>query len=65
LIFAATRGHLTNIDTVRLQQWANGFVPWMHAEHADIPKNIAETKQLSDDNAKALAEAIDAFNKTF
>jgi len=65
LIYAATKGYLTNIETIRLQEWSRSFVDWLHEKHGDIPKAIADTNALSDDNAKALGSAIEEFNKTF
>ncbi len=65
LIYAATKGYLTNIETIRLQEWSRSFVDWLHEKHGDIPKAIADTNALSDDNAKALGSAIEELNKTF
>ena len=65
LIFAATRGYLSNIDTVRLQEWGNSFISFVHEKHPDVPKAIVDSKQLSDDTAKALVAAIEEFNKSF
>ncbi|MDQ2908363.1 MAG: F0F1 ATP synthase subunit alpha [Candidatus Eremiobacteraeota bacterium] len=65
LIYAATKGYLTNIETIRLQEWSRSFIDWLHQNHGDITKAIADTNALSDDNAKALGAAIEEFNKTF
>ncbi len=65
LIYAATKGYLTNVETIRLQEWSRSFIDWLHKNHGDIPTAIAETNALSDDNAKALGSAIEAFTKTF
>jgi F-type H+-transporting ATPase subunit alpha len=65
LIFAATRGHLTNIPTPRLQEWSESFLSFVHSKYASIPSSIAESKQLSDDTAKQLADVIGEFNKSF
>ncbi|MFY9779789.1 MAG: F0F1 ATP synthase subunit alpha [Candidatus Baltobacteraceae bacterium] len=65
VLFAATRGYLTNIATARLQEWAASFVGFVHSKHPGIPQAIAETKLLQDDTAKALGAAVEEFNKTF
>jgi F-type H+-transporting ATPase subunit alpha len=65
LIFAATKGYLTNIPTPRLQEWASRFVPFLHEKYAQVPKAIVESKQLSDETAKSLVQAIEEFNRTF
>ena len=65
LIFAATRGYLTDIPTIRLQEWGNSFLASLRANNPAILSSIVDTKQLTDDNAKALGAAIDEFNKSF
>ncbi len=65
LIFAATKGYLTNIPTPRLQAWSQSFIPFLHDKYAQVPQSIVETKQLSEESAKTLGEAIEAFNTSF
>jgi F-type H+-transporting ATPase subunit alpha len=65
VLFAATRGYLTNIETSRLQDWAASFLGYVHEKHPEIPKSIVDTKLLQDDTAKALGTAVEEFNKTF
>jgi F-type H+-transporting ATPase subunit alpha len=65
LIYAATKGFLTDIPTPRLQDWAHRFVSFVHEKYAPITDAIVSSKQLSDDNAKQLETAINEFNKSF
>jgi F-type H+-transporting ATPase subunit alpha len=65
VIYAATRGHLTDIPTPRLQEWSHSFISFVHDKHPEIPQSIVDTKALSDDVAKSLASVIDEFNKSF
>ncbi len=65
VIYAATKGYLTKIDTARLQEWSHGFVNFLHEKHGDITKSIQETNALNDDKSKALVAAIEEFNKSF
>jgi F-type H+-transporting ATPase subunit alpha len=65
VIFAATRGLLTDVPTPRLQDWAASFVSFVREKHAEISDSIRTSNQLSDDNAKALEAAITEFNKSF
>ena len=65
LLYAATKGYLTKIETARLQEWAHSFIGFLHEKHPEITQSIAETKALSDDGAKALVAAIEEFNKSF
>ncbi len=65
VIFAATKGYLTKIDTQRLQDWSHSFVDSFHEKHGDITKAIQDTGALSEENTKALVSAIEEFNKSF
>jgi len=65
LIFAATKGFLTDIPTPRLQEWGNAFVNFVHEKHAGITDSIRTTTTLSDDSTKQLQAAILEFNKSF
>jgi F-type H+-transporting ATPase subunit alpha len=65
VIFAATKGLLTDIPTPRLQEWVASFVHFVHEKQPAIVDGIRDTKALSDDNTKALTNAITEFNKSF
>ncbi|GAC1300364.1 MAG: F0F1 ATP synthase subunit alpha [Vulcanimicrobiaceae bacterium] len=65
LIYAATKGYLTKIETARLQDWSRSFLRHLASTKPEILKSIQDTNALSDDNAKALVSAIEAYNKTF
>ncbi len=65
LIFAATRGFLSDVPTPRIQEWAHSFIGFLRDKQPEILKSILDTKQLTDDNTKALGAAIEGFNKTF
>jgi F-type H+-transporting ATPase subunit alpha len=65
LIYAATKGYLTVIETPRLQEWSKSFLAHLGEKHADVLQSIRDTNALSDDNSKALVVAIEEFNKSF
>ena len=65
LIYAATKGYLTKIETPRLQEWSRSFLASLAKNKPEILKSIQDTNALSDDNAKALVVAIEDYNKTF
>ena len=65
VIYAATKGLLTNIPTPRLQDWSASFVAFVHEKHAAITDGIRSSNALSDDNAKALEAAVLEFNTSF
>jgi F-type H+-transporting ATPase subunit alpha len=65
IIYGATNGYVNHIATARLQNWASGFIGFLHAKHPQIPKAIADSGQLSDDVKKQLDAALTEFSKTF
>jgi F-type H+-transporting ATPase subunit alpha len=65
VLFAATKGLLTDVPTPRLQEWVASFVGFVHDKHPEVAESIRTTNQLSDDNSKALAAAVTEFNKSF
>ena len=65
LIYAATKGYLTDVETARLQEWSRSFTAYLHEKHPEITDGIRDSKALSDDNSKALVVAIEEFNKSF
>ena len=65
LLYAATKGYLTKIETPRLQQWAVSFISFLRDKHPEIVDSIRDTNALADDKAAALGEAIEEFNKSF
>ena len=65
VIYAATKGYLTKIETQRLQEWSHSFINFLHEKHGDITKSIQDTNALSEDKTKELVSAIEEFNKSF
>ncbi len=65
LIYAATKGYLTNIETARIQEWSHGFLGFLAEKHPEILKSIKDTNALSDDTTKSLVTGIEAYNKSF
>jgi len=63
LIYAATKGYLTDVETARLQEWSHSFVNFLHEKHPEIVNGIRDSKALGDE--KALVAAIEAFNESF
>jgi hypothetical protein len=48
-----------------LQEWAKGFIDFLHQKYAAVPQAVASSGQLSDDGKKALNDALTEFNKSF
>jgi F-type H+/Na+-transporting ATPase subunit alpha len=65
ILYGATNGYVNDIATPRLQNWARGFIEFLHSKHADIPQAIASSGQISDDTKQKLNAALTEFNKSF
>jgi len=65
IIYGATNGYVNEIPTPRLQEWAKGFIDFLHAKYDAVPKAIASSGQLADDSKQKLNEALTEFNKSF
>jgi F-type H+-transporting ATPase subunit alpha len=65
LIYAATKGYLTKIETARIQEWSHGFLGFLAEKHPEILKSIQDTSALSDDTTKLLVTGIEAYNSSF
>jgi F-type H+-transporting ATPase subunit alpha len=65
LLYGATNGYVNDVPTPRLQDWARGFIDFLHQKYAAVPEAIASSGQLSDENKQKLNEALTEFNKTF
>jgi F-type H+/Na+-transporting ATPase subunit alpha len=64
-IFAGTGGYLDRIKTERVQEFLTGLRERLHAENADLMKQINESGELSDSDEEALGAAIKEFVDDF
>jgi F-type H+-transporting ATPase subunit alpha len=65
LLYGATKGFVNDVPTPRLQEWAKGFVDFLHEKYAAVPESIAQSGQISDETQKQLDVALAEFNKSF
>jgi F-type H+-transporting ATPase subunit alpha len=65
ILYAATKGKLDDVPTPRVKEWESGFYRFLETEHPNVLKELGETKNLTDELAKALDGAIDAYRQTF
>jgi F-type H+/Na+-transporting ATPase subunit alpha len=64
-IYAGTQGFLDAVDTKDVVRYEAAMLSFLRNEHADLLKTIRETKQLDDDAAAKLKDALTEFGKTF
>jgi F-type H+-transporting ATPase subunit alpha len=65
ILYAATKGKLDDVPTARVKEFETQFYRFLEAEHPKILEELGEKKALSDELAKDLDGAIDAFRQTF
>jgi F-type H+-transporting ATPase subunit alpha len=65
ILYAATTGKLDDVPTPRVKDFESQLYRFLETERPAILKELGETKALTDDNAKALDEAVDAFRLSF
>ncbi|MBR2215937.1 MAG: F0F1 ATP synthase subunit alpha [Selenomonadaceae bacterium] len=63
-IFTAVRGFLTDIPVEKVVQFHNDFIKFMHAEHPEIGKKIADQKKLDDALEAEISQAVKSFKET-
>jgi F-type H+-transporting ATPase subunit alpha len=64
-IYAGTQGFIDPVDTRDVVRYEAAMLSYLRAEHGGILKTIRDSKQLDDDTAKALKDALTAFGKQF
>ena len=64
-IFAGTNGYLDSVATDRVTEYERQMLSFMRHEHADILKDIRETKKFEGEIKDRTVAALDAFAKQF
>ena len=64
-IYAGTQGFLDRVDVKDVVRYEAAMLSYLRSEKPEILKAIRETKELKDDTAAALKDALTGFGKTF
>ena len=64
VLFTAVRGFLADIPVEKVVKFQEDFIKFMHANHADIGKKIAEQKKLDDALEAEIKKCIEGFKET-
>ncbi|HET9337276.1 MAG TPA: F0F1 ATP synthase subunit alpha [Sphingomicrobium sp.] len=64
-IYAGTNGFIDPIEVRDVTRYEAAMLSYLRSEHADVLKTIRDTKQLDDDAAAKLKDALTAFGKQF
>ena len=65
IIYAATSGHLDDVEVKRVRQWERDFLSFLEAQHGAIYEGIRTKKTLDDDLKAQLEQAIKSFKSLF
>jgi len=64
-IYAGTQGFLDSVDTKDVVRYEAAMLSYLRNEKADVLKSIRDSKQLDDDTAAKLKDALTDFGKSF
>jgi F-type H+-transporting ATPase subunit alpha len=64
-IFAGTQGFLDQVDVKDIVRYEAALLSFLRSDKPEILKSIRDTKQLDDDTAAALKDALNEFGKQF
>ncbi len=64
-IYVAVKDFLSDVPTERIAQFHRRFYEFLQTAHPDIPKTIAERKEISEETRTRLDDAIREFKKRF
>ena len=65
VLYAGVNGYLDALPVNRVKAFQDGLLNWLKSQNADLIATIRSSKDLSDDSAKTLKAAVDAFAKSF
>jgi F-type H+-transporting ATPase subunit alpha len=65
ILYVASKGKLDDVPTPRVGEFESGFGTFLERERTTILTSIAKENAISDETAKGLDEAVDAFRKGF
>ena len=64
ILFAANEGYLDEVDNKKINEFKTGWFEYFEANMPELNKALNEGAKLSDDDMKALKEALEAYSKT-
>jgi len=65
ILYTATKGALDDVPTPRVKEFESQLYRFLETERPDILKELGKTRNLTDELAAALDEAIEVFRKSF
>ena len=65
ILYVASKGKLDDIPTPRVSEFESGFYTFLDRERPQVLAELAKEQALTDNAAKGLDDAVDAFRKGF
>src|SRR6187397_1946060 len=65
ILYAATTGRLDDVPTPRLKEFETQFYRFLETEHPTVLQQLGESKNLTDELAKGLDDALAQFRQSF
>src|SRR3712207_5448421 len=65
VLYAATNGHLDDVETDAVMDWESQFRDFMRDSHGEVLEEIRSSQKLSDENEQQLRDAIEHFNQNY
>jgi F-type H+-transporting ATPase subunit alpha len=65
ILYVASKGKLDDVPTPRVSEFESGFYAFLERERPQVLQEIAKEQALTDNAAKGLDDAVDAFRKGF
>ena len=65
ILYVATTGKVDDVPTPRVKDFEIQFNRFLESERPDILKELGETRNLTDELAKKIDDAVDEFRKSF
>src|SRR6187431_1604316 len=65
ILYAATTGKLDDVPTPRVKEFETQFYRFLETEHPTVLQQLGESKNLTDELAKGLDDALAQFRETF
>ena len=64
-IYLAVKNYLMPIQVSEVQQFADGFITFMHTNYPEVGESIKTTKELGQDAEATLQKAIGEYTKQY
>ena len=65
VLYAGTNGFADEVPIDKMRPWELALIRYMETSHAEIGKDIAENKRITEENEEKLKSALDTFRSTW